>query len=214
MNSVLLVTLSLLTAPGEYQVDDMAGVVESRINSGFFAETDIGGMFTAGGNVSEVGQRLSGVSNFEAYLQLGVGYQLVVRNGGGLVGLGFHLGIGSNSQNCFGGFVGPEQRCQGSDSFSLVFLSTSAGYLFRVAERVYLGPKILLGYALSDPSPVAPVAGSAVSGSGAFQAGAALSVEYATRLDHFSVGLDVALRSLIGPNIYAVQFFPRIQYTF
>ncbi len=215
MNSIFYLTLSLLTLSGEPQVTDAVGIVESSVSSGFFAETDIGGLFTLGGNVSNDGLRQSsGVSNFEAYLQLGVGYVLVVRNGGGLVPLGFHVGIGSNSQNCFGGLQGPEQRCQGSDSFSLVFLSTSAGYLFRVAERVFVGPKILLGYALSDPSPSAPVAGAPVSGSGAFQVGAALSVEYATRLAHFSVGFDVAARGVIGPNIYALQFLPRIQYTF
>ena len=39
-------------------------------------------------------------------------------------------------------------------------------------------------------------------------------IEYATNMDHFSIGLDVAFRFVIGPNIPSLGFYPRVQYTF
>ena len=67
--------------------------------------------------------------------------------------------------------------------------------------------------ALLDPDPVPPdVASTGVRS--ALNVGVAASLEYATNMDHFSIGLDVAFRMVIGPNIMALQFFPRVQYTF
>jgi hypothetical protein len=40
------------------------------------------------------------------------------------------------------------------------------------------------------------------------------SVEYATNMDHFTIGLDVVYRMILGPNIHTLQFFPRVKYTF
>jgi hypothetical protein len=33
-------------------------------------------------------------------------------------------------------------------------------------------------------------------------------------MDHFSVGLDISYRLIIGPNINGLMFYPRVQYTF
>jgi hypothetical protein len=47
-----------------------------------------------------------------------------------------------------------------------------------------------------------------------FNVGVAASLEYATNMDHFSIGVDVSYRIIIGPNINVFAFFPRVQYTF
>jgi hypothetical protein len=86
-------------------------------------------------------------------------------------------------------------------------VSASGGYLHRVLERLYVGGKILAGWTFLDPEPVTGVTGGV-------NAGVAASVEYATNMDHFSIGLDVAFRFVIGPNIPSLGFYPRVQYTF
>ena len=80
--------------------------------------------------------------------------------------------------------------------------------LHQVVERFYLGGKLLGGFTLLDPDPI----GAGSPGGGNF--GVALSLEYATNMDHFSVGLDISYRLIIGPNINALMFYPRVQYTF
>ena len=95
--------------------------------------------------------------------------------------------------------------------FTLIFVSASGGYLHRVLERLYIGGKILAGWTLLDP---APVKNGTEDVSGGVNAGIAASVEYATNMDHFSIGLDVAFRFVIGPNIPSLGFYPRVQYTF
>jgi len=41
-----------------------------------------------------------------------------------------------------------------------------------------------------------------------------VGVEYATSMDHFSVGADVMSRFILGPNILSFAIYPRIKYTF
>jgi len=194
--SALLAVASLASGASRGAVPSEGVVLEVR--RGFFTETDLGGFLTVGGR--------NAYSNLQSYLQLGVGYQLTVADGAGLVPVGVHLGIGANSQNCWSGLL-PDGTCSASDSFTLTFVSLSAGYLFRVAERLYLGPRLLAGAVLLDPEPVAGVR-FAVS------VGGSLGVEYATSMDHFSVGLDVSYRLVLGPQISAIAIHPRVQYTF
>lgn len=198
--SVLLPGLVLAATPSEG--------VALKVRRGFFTETDVGVFFTLGGK--------NQYSNAQTYLQLGVGYD-VTEN----IELGVHFGIGSNSQNCF---VDPGDReglCQiGSgtsrqefpDNFTLTFLDVSAAYLFKLADRLYLSPKLAGGYTLLDPAPVADDAGNAIR-SGP-NAGVGLGIEYATYLDHFTVGADIMARYVIGPNIPTFAIFPRVKYTF
>ncbi len=195
----------------------LAQGVSAPVARGFFAETDIGGLLTLGGNVSDDGGRqYGGYSNLQPYLQLGIGYGLEVFGGKGLIPVGIHLGLGANAQNCFAGLSGAGRAvaCQSSDSFTLTFLSATAGYLFRVAPRLFLGAKGVLGLTLLDPSPVAPLTQPTAGSAWSFNAGAAVSLEYATRLEHFSVGFDLVGQTIFGSTIFVLQMVPRIQYTF
>lgn len=195
--SAALLAVALLASGTSRGAVPSEGVVQ-EVRRGFFTETDIGGFLTVGGR--------NAYSNLQSYLQLGVGYQLTVADGAGLVPLGVHLGIGANGQNCWAGLL-PDGTCSASDSFTLTFVSLSAGYLFRVAEQLYLGPRLLVGGVLLDPEPVSGVRLAA-------SVGGSLSLEYATSMDHFSVGLDVSYRLVLGPRISAIAIHPRVQYTF
>lgn len=165
---------------------------------GFFAQTDLGAFLTLGGD--------NGYSNLQTYLQLGAGYELELAGGAILLPLSLQLAVGSNAQSCWAPRTSTG-LCLGSSSFTLTFFDLGAGILFRVAERLALGPRLLVGGTLLDPEPRAGVR---------FQLdlGLAASLEYATALDHFAVGVEVSYRLVLGPNISAVAIHPRVQYTF
>jgi hypothetical protein len=190
-----LLTLTLTSAV--YAATPSEGV-PLQVRRGFFTETDIGGFFTVGGD--------NGYSNLQTFLQLGAGYQLTLGGGSGLVPFGVHVAIGANAGNCWSGLKSDES-CTLSDNFTLIFVSATGGYLHRVIERLYVGGKVLVGWTLLNPAPVVDVTGG-------INAGVAASVEYATNMDHFSIGLDIAFRFVIGPNIPSLGFYPRVQYTF
>lgn len=184
--------------------------VPLKVRRGFFTETDIGGFLTLGG--------ADGYSNLQVYLQLGVGYDITEN-----IEIGLHVGIGSNAANCHAardsrGLCKNTSNTDASDNFTLTFLDLSFAYLFKVAERLYVAPKVMAGWTFLDPAPVENNAGNPVSS--AFNAGIAIGVEYATNVDHFTVGLDVVLgRFILAPSgslpiMYSMQFFPRVKYTF
>lgn len=193
--ATLLIALMLPTAA--FAATPSEGV-PLKVRRGFFTETDIGGIVNLGGD--------DGYSNLQVYLQLGVGYQLTINDAKGLIPIGFHVGIGANAANCWAGKTN-SGVCAASDNFTMTFLSVTGGYLHRLVERLYLGGKAIVGYTLLDPEPVAGVRGG-------LNVGVAASLEYATNMDHFSVGVDVSYRIIIGPNINVFAFFPRVQYTF
>lgn len=180
--------------------------VPLQVRRGFFTETDIGGFFTVGGD--------NAYSNLQTYLQLGIGYQLTINDGKGLIPIGLHVGIGANAQNCWAG-LNAAGVCTQSDNFTMTMINLSAGYLHQVVERFYIGGKLLGGVTLLDPRPIPDAEDP--SNTGLLVApnfGVALSLEYATNMDHFSIGLDLAYRLVIGPNINELMFYPRVQYTF
>jgi hypothetical protein len=81
-----------------------------------------------------------------------------------------------------------------------------------VAERVYVAPKVVGGWTLLDPAPANRADGTGITN--APNVGLAVGVEYATNMDHFTIGFDwVVGRFIIGPNIFSMQFYPRIKYT-
>ncbi len=168
---------------------------------GFFTETDIGVFFTVGGeNV---------YSNAQTYLQLGVGYDLTEK-----LSLGAHFGLGSSAQNCFAGYLPGTETCALSDNFTMAFLNVTAAYHVRVLERLYLTPKVVAGYTRLDPAPVNPGEGDPARAISAPNAGLGFGVEYATGMDHFSVGADLLARYIIGPDITSFAIFPKVKYTF
>lgn len=169
--------------------------VPLKVRRGFFVETDIGGFLTLGGD--------NAYSNLQIYLQLGIGYDITEN-----LELGLHLGIGANAANCYSG-LDNKGICTTTDNFTVTFLDLSFAYLFRVVERLYVAPKILVGGTLLDPVP------DTTGSSFRFNVGVAVGVEYATNMDHFTVGIDlVPGRFIIGPNIFSMQFFFRVKYTF
>lgn len=174
--------------------------VPLQVRRGFFTETDVGFFWTMGGN--------DGYSNLQGYLQLGLGYQLTVGDGVGLIPIGLHVGIGANAGNCWSGNGSAVTgNCPNADNFTTTMVDLTVGYLFRVVERLYLGPKLIVGVTLVDPEPIPDVRLAP-------NVGGSLSLEYATNMDHFSVGLDVTYRIVIGPNIHSFAIYPRVQYTF
>ena len=198
MRKLATLVAALLVSSSAFAATPPEGV-PLQVRRGFFTETDVGGIFTVGGD--------NGYSNFQTYLQLGLGYQLTINDGKGLIPIGFHVGIGANAQNCWAG-LNNAGACTQSDNFTMTFLNASVGYLHQVVERFYIGGKLIGGVGLLDPDPV----GDNKLVRGNF--GVALSIEYATNMDHFSVGMDVSYRLVIGPNISALMFYPRVQYTF
>ncbi len=173
--------------------------VPLEVRRGFFTEADIGMFFTLGGeNV---------YSNAQTYLQLGVGYDLTDK-----VSLGVHFGLGSSAANCFAGYLPDSQVCSMSDNFTVAFGDVTAAYMVPLAERLYLMPKVAAGLTRMDPAPVGE--GDPGRALTAPNAGLGIGLEYATPMDHFSVGADFMARFIIGPNIPTFALFPRVKYTF
>jgi hypothetical protein len=174
--------------------------VPLEVRRGFFVETNVGAFWTMGGENT--------YSNAQPYLQLGVGYDLGER-----LSLGAHFGLGSSAANCFAGYVpGSNNQCLLADNFSVMFGDATVAYLVPLAERLYLTPKIAAGITRLDPSPKDPLKAS--SKTNAFNAGAGVGIEYATSMDHFSIGADLLVRYIVGPNIPTFALFPRVKYTF
>jgi len=202
----LVLISGLLLAPVVASAATPSEGVPLKVRRGFFTETDIfWGFLTLGGQDS--------YSNLQVYLQLGVGYDITEN-----IEVGVHVGIGANAANCWGDTVDTKGNCLSngtsvSDNFTVTFIDASFAYLFRVAERVYVAPKIVGGWTLLDPPPATHSDGTGING--APNIGVAVGVEYATNMDHFTIGFDfVPFRFIIGPNIITMQFFPRIKYTF
>jgi hypothetical protein len=202
----LAALLIVLLAPTALAATPSEGV-PLQVRRGFFTETDIGAFLTVGGSPPYY-------SNTQVFVQLGLGYQLTIGDGSALVPIGFHVAIGSNAQNCFGGLKS-NGECSQADNFTMTFLSATVGYLFRLHERVYLGPKLIVGYTLLDPAPIYTADTPPAPVNGGVNVGAAASFEYATNMDHFSVGIDVAFRMVFASTVIpSISIYPRVQYTF
>ena len=174
-----------------------------KVRRGFFTETDVGGFLTLGGD--------DVYSNLQSYLQLGLGYDIRIVDAFG-ISLGLHVGVGASAANCYSGRPAPGANCPLTENFTLFFIDATVGAIIRMVERFYFVPKLMGGFTLLDPAPVQLANGEPVN-KGA-NVGLALGVEYATNMDHFSIGLDVVARYVIGPSIISLQFYPRVKYTF
>jgi len=190
--------LLLALVPGLAAAAVPAEGVQLRVRRGLFTETDIGAMMTFGGR--------DRYSNVQTYLQLGVGYDL-----GEHVELIAQFGLGTSAANCFAARdVGG--RCALADSFTMGFANLTAAYLIRLAERLYLSPQVTAGYTSLDPAPLLSDGGRPIRS--AANIGGGLGIEYATQMDHFSIGADVVGRYVVGTSIASLAFFPRLKYTF
>ncbi|MBZ4409108.1 adventurous gliding motility protein CglE [Myxococcus sp. XM-1-1-1] len=197
--SQLVAALALLSSPALAATPPEG--VEFQPRRGFYTDTNVGVFFTVGGE--------NAYSNAQTYLQLGIGYDLTER-----ISLGAHFGMGSSAQNCFAGYLPGTETCSLSDNFTMQFLDMSAAYHVPLMNRLYLTPKLVAGYTRMDPAPVDPDEndpGRAVSSP---NAGVGVGLEYATGMDHFTVGADLLARYVIGPNITSFAIFPKVKYTF
>lgn len=212
MNRILLsAILSVVLLPAAAQAATPAIGVPQEIRSGFFADVNMGAFFALGGVNSD---NQSAPSNAQAYLQLGVGYD-ILKN----VSLGVNFGLGTSAASCFS-TIDKGGNCSGivdgksarmSDNFTATMFTLEAAYKHYFSERFTLQPRLHLGYAMLDPAPVAKN-DKEVTGGPLF--GLGVGVEYATRMDHFSIGADVYGRYISGPNAFTVAVYPKIKYTF
>lgn len=188
-----------------------AGVAQ-EIRSGFYTDVNLGAFFTLGGKNSAGASR---PSNAQPYLQLGIGYDIAKNFS---LGLGF--GLGASASACFGevtatGCKGPDETGKSvtlPDNFTATTFTAAASYKHFFTERFTLQPRLLLGYSLLSPGPVRDTNGVEVTGG--FVAGGSVGVEYATHMDHFSIGADASGQFIVGPNIFAIAIFPKVKYTF
>lgn len=173
--------------------------VPLEVRRGFFTETNLGVFGTVGG--------ADGYSNAETYVQLGVGYDLSSR-----LELGASFGLGASAANCLTtrDALG---RCASPDSFTMMFFDLSAAYLHPLKGRLYLVPRVAAGYTRLDPAPRDTSSGDARTASG-LNLGAGMGVEYATAMDHFSIGADLMFRYVLGVRVATFALYPRIKYTF
>ncbi|MBS2030857.1 MAG: adventurous gliding motility protein CglE [Deltaproteobacteria bacterium] len=195
--------------------------VEQKLRRGFFTETDLGTYFDVGGGTA---------SNAQAYMQLGVGYDITDR-----FTLSLQFGLGASSGVCLAHVAndgtcgitdasgnittvtdasGVPQKQVLPDNFSNTFYQLNVSYRLPLAERLGLVGGVVAGYQKLDPAPLFQNDDPTTPISGGFMAGVDLSLEYATNMDHFFVGLDVVPRYLFGPNLFSMAIFPRVKYTF
>lgn len=226
-NAVRLLALAVAALPAVAGAATPTVGVEQKLRRGFFAETDLGTYFdTAKGTTSSA----------QAYLQLGVGYDITDKFSAAVqFGLGASSGVClqdvANDGTCgvvdSGGnivrTVDPQTGQSTSqvlpDNFSNSFYQLHLSYRFGLAERLALVPGVVVGYQKLDPGPAYksdcdPSSGADCLVSGGFMLGGDVSLEYATHMDHFFVGLDVEPRYVVGPNLLSFAIFPRVKYTF
>ena len=206
MRKALLYSLMLLVPAVASAATPSEGVA-LKVRRGFYTDVDVGTFFTVLG--------ADGYSNAQTYLQLGAGYD-VLEN----VSVSANFGIGASAANCFATrntstnvcqvLVGKDKK-EVSDNFTVTFLNVTGAYLIKAADRLYVSPKVTLGYTLLGPAPTYSGSNEVTSG---INAGVGAGVEYATSMDHFSVGADFMSRFIVGPNILSFAIYPRIKYTF
>jgi hypothetical protein len=190
--------------------------VPAPIRQGVHAEIQTGTFFTVGGS--------SGVSNAQLFVGAGVGYDILPQ-----LSAGIFFDIGSSAGNCFTPEVDDAGDCVDpgylkpttglpvplAANFAIVGANVQVRYAYYLTDRVAITPKVIGGAATITPEAVAPSEGGA-GDSESFQPlwGAGLGVEYATLLDHFTVGLDAMFRQIVGPGISGFAIYPRLKYTF
>jgi hypothetical protein len=171
--------------------------VPFTLHRGLFAETALGALFTVGGR--------DGYSNAQSFVQLGLGVDITER-----WEVGALLGVGASDVNCFAQGSAVNGTCTAPGSFTVAMGDGFLGYLAELRPRLFLTPKLFAGYTNLGPHPL----NGALASYSAFNAGLGLGVEYATSLEHLSVGIDVMGRYVFNAKVPAIALFPRLKYTF
>jgi len=215
LRPLLSVGLALaFLAPAAAQASTPLAGVPTQIRRGFFTEMDLGTFFTMGGN--------PGVSNAQVYVSLGLGYDVLTVDDHFLaVGLGFSQAASAGS--CFGtptdfdkktcvtpATAGlPQDQAEAlSDNWTAQTVEGTVLYGYQVVPRLMLTARALGGVAFIDPMAFADTSNPVPL------LGGGVGLEYATQFDHFSLGLDAAMKYFLGPNKAGVSIAPRVKYTF
>ncbi len=189
------------------------------VRTGFYMETELGAFMTLGGAES--------YSNTEAFLGLGVGYDLLTVALGTLsAGLQFQLA--PSAADCYITGPGGADACpaSGSSTFTMAAVDAVVSFRFQILNRLYIPARLFGGMADFTPLPRCDLAAnSCPSPTGVAAAnpagdvweptfGGATGIEWATGFDHFTIGLEASLRLVPVMNMMGVAIYPRIKYTF
>jgi hypothetical protein len=200
----------LATAAAAAQTDPAARPPDSLVVSGVeeaprrgtYVEASVG-VFTAMGGTRPF-------SSGQPYLGLTIGRDLGKR-----ASVFASLGLGAASATCYQVSPGGDS-CLGADSFGATFLEVGLAYGFPVAARMLVGLKLLGGFTDLSPGPVRRN-GTVPDHMLGPHAGAGLSLDYDTQLDHFAVGLDALVRETFAGSslkVTSLAVMPRIRYVF
>ncbi len=184
-----------------------ANGVDPEPRHGAFAEAGLGVFTTLGGS--------AGLSNAQTYLSMVVGGTV-----GDHAAIFGGLGIGSVSSNCYAKVTGVG-TCTAADSFESAYLELGGSFGGEVAHRLQLSGKIVAGLTQLAPGPLLDVSTNTVPGSAlGIHVGLGVTLDYATHLDHFTVGLELMGRytlayiSQSGPSLLSIAILPRVRYVF
>jgi hypothetical protein len=188
------------------------------LRTGFYVETSLGTFFTLGGN--------DGYSNVEAFLGIGVGYDILKE-----LSVSLQFQLAPSAGDCYIA-VGGNDECgpgtngapsQGSSTFTMAALDLEISYRVPILERLFIPIRAFGGMADLSPLPRCDLA-NACSASDTNPPGdvwepsfgLATGIEYATHFDHFTIGLEGSARYVApgGLNMLAIAIYPRIKYTF
>jgi hypothetical protein len=134
------------------------------------------------------------------------------------VSAGISFSLGSSAASCFAEVDSKDGRCYGineadgtnvdiADNFTVSSFAGELAFKLPLNYRLKVQPKVHAGLSLLDPEP-------RVSVTNAVLVGAGVGVEYATHMDHFSIGAEVFGNFMVGPNISSFAIYPKIKYTF
>lgn len=199
--------LTFLCAMADGSAATKATGEPQAMRSGLFLDVNLGVTSMLGGRrLSDGAARPSTPS---AYLQFGVGYDVLPRLAAGLT-----FGLGASGGRCLGAVAqngtciesAVDQSSVASD-FTLAFVGAEISYRQPLGSRLHLNPRLHLGWTFLDPAPRLSVRGG-------LGAGLALGFEWDTPLDHFTLGIELDWRLVVGPNLHVLGLYPRVKYTF
>ncbi|HUB08961.1 MAG TPA: adventurous gliding motility protein CglE [Myxococcales bacterium] len=183
------------------------------VRTGFFVETSLGTFFTLGGN--------DGYSNVEAFLGIGVGYDILKE-----LSVSLQFQLAPSAGDCYIAVDGNDD-CgaggEGSSTFTMAALDLEVSYRVPILDRLFIPIRAFGGMADLSPLPRCDLVSNGCSANSnppgdvwepSF--GLATGIEYATHFDHFTIGLEGSAR-YVAPgalNMLAIAIYPRIKYTF
>ncbi len=209
LSLAVLVFAVIAAAPAQAEQLDLSNVSSTGspepVRTGFYAETALGTFMTLGG--------ADGYSNMEAFLSLGVGYDIF-----DAFAVGVQFQLAPSAGDCYGPSDAycSGSSAQGSSTFTMAALDLVLSYKLEVFDRLYVPFRVFGGMADFTPLPRADMGASAGAGDvWVPTGGAATGIEYATRFDHFTIGLEISARFVPSTvNMMALAIYPQVKYTF